>query len=523
MTSEGVALVQGEWRYSDTRIVEVGFRAPDAEGQPTGGPLLSYDHAPHAGWADYDDSSWEVLDPATVSQRRGTGRICFNWYRIAITIPERIGGVPALGTTVVFETSIDDYAEVWVDGELPRELGQSGGSVVKGWNAENRLVVARNARPGQKIQLAVFGVNGPLSSPPTNFIWMRRARLDFYPTPPELRGPVAVEPHEVNVEVLKLDPRLDELLPANPKLFKLAEGFAFTEGPVWVPDGYLLFSDPNRNTIYRYASSGSSGSSGPSGRGDLSVFHEKSGYEGEDIDEYGQPGSNGLTLDLEGRLTVAEHGRHRISRRESDGGIAVLAESYGGKRLNSPNDLVYRSDGTLYFTDPPFGLPRFFEDPRKELDFSGVYRWKDGRLELEARELTGPNGLAFSPDESYLYVDNWDVDRKVVMCYEVMADGSLVNAVVFFDMTGAPGEEALDGLKVDERGNLYVSGPGGIWILSPQATHLGTIRTPKLPANFAWGGEDGKTLYLTARDRLYRMPLNVRGAGVRPWSAARKE
>jgi gluconolactonase len=501
-TPEGVGRVQGVWRYGDTRIVEVQHRAPDADGQPTGAPQRTWDYEPHAGRADFDDSGWPVIAPDTLGARRSTGRLCFAWYRLQLTVPERIGDYDPTGSTVVFETVVDDYAEVWVDGELARSLGQRGGSVVAGWNAPNRIVVARGARPGQKIQLALFGANGPLSDPPANFIWLRAARLEFYPAEPA--GPYAIEPAEVNVEIVRADPSLDAIVPPNPKVLKLAEGFQFTEGPVWVPaTGHLLFSDPNANRIYEYD---------PSGSGSLSVFREQSGYDGADLAEYGQPGSNGLALDRQGRLTIDEHGRHRVTRFEPDGSLLVLAEGYDGRRLNSPNDLVYRSDGTLYFTDPPFGLPRFFDDPRKELPYSGVFAWKDGELRLLSRDLAGPNGLAFSPDERFLYVSNWDPERKVVMRYAVAPDGGLSGGSVFFDAGGAPGEEALDGLKVDRAGHVYVSGPGGIWVLSPEGKHLGTIRPPRLPANFAWGDADGRTLYMTARSGLYRMRLSVPGS-----------
>ena len=179
--------------------------------------------------------------------------------------------------------------------------------------------------------------------------------------------------------------------------------------------------------------------------------------------------------------------------------MTILADRYEGKRLNSPNDLVYKSDGSLYFTDPPFGLPKAFDDPRKETPFSGVYRWSNGKLQLLTTDMTGPNGLAFSPDEKYLYVGNWDEKKKIVMRYEVKPDGTLANGRVFFDMTSAPGEDAIDGLKVDRQGNVYVSGPGGLWILSPAGKHLGTIVGPEHPHNFAWGDADGKTLYLTAQ------------------------
>lgn len=501
-TLEGVRLVQGEWRYRDTEIVEVDFKAPGPDGQPTGRPIKTYEVSPRAGGADFDDSAWEVLDPTQLSGRRSTGRVCFNWYRIRVTIPTSIEGFDPTGSTVMFETSVDDYAEVWVDGELPRALGQSGGSVVHGWNAANRLIVGRRVHPGQKIQLAIFGMNGPISSPPTNFIWMRSAKLEFYPGG---EAPVAVEPQEVNVDVVRLDPAIDAIVPANPKIFKLAEGFQFIEGPVWMPEGYLLFSDPNANVIYKYEPDDNR----------LSVFRDQSGYQGADIDEYTQPGSNGLALDREGRLTIDEHGNRRVTRIEKDGGLTVLADRYQGKRLNSPNDLVYKSDGALYFSDPPFGLPKFYDDPRKELAVSGIFRLDPkGQLQLVAQDLLGPNGLAFSPDEKYLYVGNWDLMKKVVMRYEVKPDGTLAPGEVFYDMTGAPGEEALDGLKVDRQGNLYVSGPGGLWILSAEGKHLGTIKSPRLAANFAWGDADGMTLYMTARGTLYRMRLNV--PGIRP-------
>ncbi|MCI0388055.1 MAG: SMP-30/gluconolactonase/LRE family protein [Acidobacteria bacterium] len=511
-TDEGVKLVNGQWRYSDTRIIETDFRAPGPDKQPTGKPIKTYDYEPKAGVADFDDSKWEAISATSLSDPRSTGRICFNWYRIRLTIPERIGEFEANGSTVVFQTALDDYAEVWVDGELSRFLGQMGGSVVAGWNAPNRLVIGRDVKPGQQIQLAIFGINGPISNPPTNFIWVREAKLEFYPPEngaengAEKIGPYAVTPSEVNVQVAKNDPEaIEKIVGPNPKIFKLAEGFKFTEGPIWIPDGkYLLFSDPNSNIIYKYTPQGND-------PGKLEVFRTPSGYSGADIAEYGQPGSNGLTLDPQGRLTINQHGNHRIVRLEKDGRETVLADKYQGKRLNSPNDLVYRSDGTLFFTDPPFGLPKFFDDPRKELSFSGVYSIYQGKLQLISTDFTGPNGIAFSPDEKYLYVGNWDDKKKVVMRYEVGADAKLSNGKLFFDMTSAKGEDALDGIKVDQQGNLYVSGPGGLWVISREGNHLGTISAPKHIHNMAWGDEDGKTLYLCARSGLYRMRLNIPG------------
>ena len=524
-SADGVKTVKGEWRYSDTKIVEADFRGPGPDMQPTGAPVKTYDYTPHAGGVDFDDSKWEVISPTTLDQRRGNGRLGFNWYRIKLTIPDRVGDFDPTGTTAVFETSLDDYAEIWVDGELSRAVGQSGGSVIAGWKAENHLVVGRNVKPGQQIQLAIFGVNGPLSNPPTNFIYIRYARLAFYKT--EL-GPVALTPSEVNVEVVRNDPAMDEVVSPNPKVFKLAEGFKFTEGPIWInkDGGYLLFSDPNANTIYKYVPAGNQD-------GKLSVFRTPSGYSGADIADYGQPGSNGLTLDPQGRLTINQHGNHRIVRDENDEMQTVLADSYQGKRLNSPNDLVYRSDGTLFFTDPPFGFPKFFNDSRKQLGFSGVYSIYKGVLRLVSKDFTGPNGIALSPDEKYLYVGNWPRSltgqelrkedepvseigdkHKAIMRYEVQADGTLKNGKLFFDFTNAAGEDGLDGIKVDQKGNLYVSAPGGVWVISAEGKHLGTIITPHHAHNMAWGDADGKTLYLCARTGLYRIRLNI--AGVRP-------
>ena len=501
-TVAGTALVNGQWRYQDAHLTDVDFRAADAQGQPTGAPIRTLEIQPAAGVSGFDDSAWSRIAPTSLSARRGNGRVSFNWYRIEITVPKSLDGVDPSGLTLWFETRLDDYAEIWANGEIGRAYGQSGGSVVAGWNAPNRLVIARHVKPGQKIQLAVFGMNGPISSAPTNYIYIREAKLEFVAGPP---GPVAVPPHEVNVQVTRLDPAIDAIVPPNAKLLKLAEGFEFIEGPIWVRNGnYLLFSDPNHNTIYRYAESGA-----------LTVFREHSGYSGADIAEYHQPGSNGLTLDRAGRLTINEHGRRRVSRLEANGSLTVLAERFAGKRLNSPNDLVYRSDGALYFTDPPFGLPKGFDDPRKELPYSGVYLLKDRGPQLLTKELRGPNGIAFSPDESYLYIGNWDPNAKVVKRYPVKGDGTLGAGTSFIDLTQeVPGDEALDGIKVDTRGDVFLSAPGGVWIFDSNGRHLGTITAPTPVHNFAWGGRDGNELYLCARSNLYRIPLLV--TGVRP-------
>jgi gluconolactonase len=497
---DGTTIVQAEWRFAPARIVDVDHHAAGPDLKPTGAPNRTHDITPEAGAADFDDSAWEKLDPTTLDARRGTGRLSFAWYRTSVTIPESIGGMSTAGATIVFEVVVDDYAEVWIDGNLPQVIGQSGGPLAKGWNAPNRVVLTRNAQAGQRFQLAVFGANAPLSRPPGNFIWVRSATLDFY-KPGRFAAGV-----EVPVKITKFDDRLDGVIDPGTRAERVADGFGFTEGPVWVRvdpktgvAGHLLFSDPNNNTIYRYSPDD----------GEVSVFRTKSGYTGADIGLYGQPGSNGLALDPQGRLTVNEHGNRRVTRIEPNGVVTVLADRYEGKRLNSPNDLCYRSDGTLYFTDPPYGLPKFHADPRRELNVTGVFCLPPGgALRLLSTELTGPNGIGFSPNENFLYVSNWDEHRKVVLRYDVAADGSLGAPTTFLDLTAETGEEALDGLKVDlVTGNVLVSGPGGLWVVAPDGKRLGLLKLPQQPANFVFGDADGRTVYVTARTAVYRFRL----------------
>jgi gluconolactonase len=500
-TDAGVELVGAQWRYCDARVEEIDFVGVGHPDDPLGPglePNRTFDVFPHAEAVDYDDSEWRRLSPEETQLRLSQGRVCFNWYRIAVTVPERVGEFDPTGASIVFEVAIDDHAEVWVDGRLPHALGDSGGPVIAGFNAPNRVLLTDDARPGQRFQLAVFGINGPISSSPHNYIWMRTATLDFY-APARAR---ATEVLELDVE--RANPALDQIIGADAALERVAGGFVFTEGPVWSADGSLLFSSPNTNVIYRWH---------PSGQ--LTVFRSKSGYTGVDIGRYGQPGSNGLTFDPQGRLTICQHGNRRVIRVEPHGNITVLADGYDGRRLNSPNDLVYRSDGTLFFTDPPFGLPGVFDDPDKELPFSGVFAVRpDGAVVLVTDELEGPNGLAFSPDERYLYVGNWDPERKVVMRYELGQDDEVIGSSVLFDMTGADGEDAIDGLKVDQAGNVYTCGPGGIWVISPDGTHLGTLHLPESPHNLAWGDEDGRALYVTALTSVYRIRVQI--PGIRP-------
>lgn len=492
-TREGAALVGAQWRYSDTTVEAVDFVSVGADLAPSGPPNRTYEVHPRAEAVDFDDTQWRTLLPEETMLRLSTGRVCFNWYRVTCTLPERVGDTDVTGATVVFETAIDDYAEVWVNGALPKSIGDDGGAVVAGFNAPNRVVLTTDARPGQRFTIAVFGINGPISASPENFIWMRTATLDIY------RAETAVVAEEVPLQVERRDARLDALVPHDAVAERVATGFEFTEGPVW-RDGALLFSSPNTNCIYRWA---------PPGR--VTVFRSKSGYTGVDIGRYHQPGSNGLTFDPDGRLVMCQHGNRRVIRVNPHGDTAVLADAYDGKRLNSPNDLVVRSDGTLYFTDPPFGLPGAYDDPKKELPFSGVFGVRDGEVFLVTDELAGPNGLAFSPDEAYLYVGDWDESHKAVVRYPIGAYGRPDGpGDLLVDLTAEPGEDAIDGLKVDRSGNVYICGPGGIWVVAADGTILGLLRLPESPHNLAWG-DDGSTLYVTALTSIYRIALTTEG------------
>jgi gluconolactonase len=316
-------------------------------------------------------------------------------------------------------------------------------------------------------------------------------------------------------EIQRIDPALDQLVPANAALEKVASGFdKWTEGPVWTRQGTLLFAEIPANNIIQWIPGQAA-----------SVFMHPSGYKGSEPFKGPEPGSNGMTLDADGRVTVAGHAGRTVWRLESvdpRAQITVLADSYQGKKLNSPNDLVYKSDGSLYFTDPPYGLPTQSDtDPLKELAFNGVYRilaagkQKPGappdrnKLQVVIKDLGRPNGLAFSPDEKFLYIA--ESGKKLWMRYRVQADGSVTDGAVFLDPSSDPAKGGPDGLRVDKNGNIYGSGPGGVWIISPEGKHIGTIKIPEVVSNVAWGDKDGKTLYITASTSLYRIKLNIPG------------
>lgn len=319
-------------------------------------------------------------------------------------------------------------------------------------------------------------------------------------------------PHLPHIgQVIALDPALASLVAEDAVIEVLAGGFAWTEGPVWVAEkshafgGFLLFSDIPNNRVVRWDEGVGS-----------KTWLQPSGYTG--VADYGaEPGCNGLLLDQKGQLISCEHGDRRLSLLTAGGGKRTLVDNYEGKRLNSPNDVCLGADGkTIYFTDPPYGLPKRWEDPSRELDFCGVYRLApDGTLTVLTKEMTRPNGLAFSPDFKTLYVAQSDPEAALWMAFPVKEDGTLGEGRVFYDATAAV-KEGLpglpDGLKVDVQGNLWATGPGGVSVITPDGKLLGRLSTGQPTANCAWGN-DGTVLYLTADSYLCRIQTKTRGAG----------
>lgn len=322
------------------------------------------------------------------------------------------------------------------------------------------------------------------------------------------------------VSVVRLDPALDRLVDSDARVERVATGFGFTEGPVWVQKGlrgYLLFCDVPGNVIYRYTP----------GDASASVYLRDAGFTGPDIWRWGgingngyektdpryesfpMIGPDGLAVDREGRLLLTTFAGRSLDRIDRNGRRTVLADGYDGKRFNGTNDLAVMRDGSIYFTDTFGGLRERDKDPRKGLGYNGVYRWKDGKVSLVAKDMPNVNGLAFSPDEKVLYV-NGSRDNYVNR-YDVMPDGALANGKLFIDMKGQPQPGVSDGMKVDTLGNVYESGPGGIWIISPEGKHLGTIHAPERAINLAFGDADRKTLYIAAHTSVYRIRLGTAG------------
>jgi gluconolactonase len=311
------------------------------------------------------------------------------------------------------------------------------------------------------------------------------------------------KPHPFVGKIERRDPAFDRIIASGVTIEKLAEGFRWSEGPVWF-DGGVVFSDVLANTAYQWKPGATRAEVylRPSG-----LFSASPGFR--------EPGSNGIGRDAQGRLLVCQHGERRVARWER-GVFVTVADRYDGKRFSSPNDLAVRKNGEIYFTDPPYGLDKINESSLRELPFNGVYRVApDGKVTLLAKHLTFPNGIAFSPDEKTLYVAISDPKATRIVAFEVKADGTLGAERVFFDAqpiheTGVPG--LCDGLKVDREGNVFCAGPNGVLVISPAGKLLGWIVTNEPTGNCCWG-DDGSTLYITANYFLVRVKTLTKGAG----------
>jgi gluconolactonase len=322
-----------------------------------------------------------------------------------------------------------------------------------------------------------------------------------------------------STSAVRLDPALDALISPDAKLELLKTGFGFTEGITWVQRGkrgYLLFSDMPANVIYKMI---------PDGK--TTIYLDHSGYTKPDIWNVGMDqtngkdpsdplfrrffimGSNGLALDRHGRLIIATWGGRSIDRIEKDGKRTTLADRYDGKRFDGPNDVVVKKDGAIYFTDSVGGMRGRDKDPSREMDIQGIYMIKDGKVTLVVKDIATPNGLAFSPDEKYLYANG--SAAKFVRRYAVQPDDTLTDSQMFIEMSVDKTPGITDGMKVDTKGNIYESGAGGIWIISPGGKHLGTVMSPELVANLCFGDTDNETLYVAARTSIYKIRVNTPG------------
>lgn len=295
-------------------------------------------------------------------------------------------------------------------------------------------------------------------------------------------------------EIVKKDPALDAIVDRYAEIKKVADGFQFTEGPVWSPEGFLLFSDIPAERIYKWDPDNG-----------ISVYLEHSG------------GSNGLTFDAKGDLIACQHIDRRIARLDENKMFRTVTATWNGKKFNSPNDLTVKSDGSIYFTDPAYGLAKGVNDPAKEIPFQGVYRYIAGQTILVDSTLDNPNGIAFSPDEKYLYVANYSngTGEKQWVAYKLNKKGEAGKRKVFADATSSLERGGPDGMKVDLAGNVYCTGPGGVLIYSPKGTYLGLIRFPEIVANLCFGGNDGKTLFVTARTGLYSVQMKTAGISLK--------
>jgi len=329
-------------------------------------------------------------------------------------------------------------------------------------------------------------------------------------------GALADKPFEK--PVVKVDPSFDALVSPDARMEVIREGYGFTEGVLWNEKGrFLLVTDMPANIIYKLSVDGKK----------QSVFLDHSGYTGPDIwrvgfmqtngrersdprfEEFAMIGSNGMAYDPQGRLVIATWAGRGIDRIEKNGKRVTLTNSVDGKMFNGTNDVIVKKNGTIYFTDGYGGLRGRESDPKKGIDYSALFMWKNGKTIRLTTDLPNTNGLALSPDEKILYA-NGSRD-KTVRAYDVQADDTLANSRLFFDLGKDARPGITDGMKVDTKGNVWESGPTGVWVISPEGKHLGTILVPELVANVEFGDPDHKTLYIAARSSVYKIRVNVPG------------
>jgi gluconolactonase len=300
--------------------------------------------------------------------------------------------------------------------------------------------------------------------------------------------------------IRRMHPDLDGLVAPDTVIEQIAGGFIFTEGPLWRPDGVLWFSDIVGNVVRQWSPDGA-----------VVEVLRPGGYDGDSLPAGGFNGPNGSTAGRDGSVVLCQHGNRRVARIDRNRAVSTIVDRFDGKRLNSPNDVVFRSDGRMYFSDPPYGLPRQDQDPNKDLPWNGVFMLAGDELQPIETTHTRPNGLAFSPDEKIFYLANSDGDHRYWMRYDVRPDGSLENGETFADVSTHPDAGLPDGMKLDRLGHVYATGPGGIWVFTPGGRHLGTITLPEQPANCAWGDADWRTLYVTAETGVYRFRTLIEG------------
>ncbi len=311
---------------------------------------------------------------------------------------------------------------------------------------------------------------------------------------------LAQAPPAATAEVVRLDPGLDAIVSPTAVIEKVVTGFKYLEAPLWRPSGVLWFSDLSGDILYQWSPTD----------GKATEILNPGGHDPGKPPQGRYPGPNGLVNGPNHAVILCQHGDRRIVSLTADLKMTTLVDRYQGQRVNSPNDLVYAPDGSLYFTDPTFGLAKGNDDPEKELKFNGVFRYAKGKLEALLTDLPMPNGIGFSPDYKTLYVSSSQGNTRTLIQCDVAAAGTVSNCRPFADLSSSPERGVPDGMKIDSLGNVYSAGPGGIWVFSPDGKHLGTLRTPEKPSNCAWG-DDGKTLYITAATSVYRIRLKVAG------------